>query len=243
MKIIYCVYGEDELEDYKGMWQSGKKDEGRQRLFRFDFLARQTLFSIKSLRLWDKDVLVEIHTNKPEYFKKQHNVNILDMKEVYKEYRYKPYWCYIIKFEAIARANDSFLFLDGDTWFKGFDKKDLNPGYLYCDTEMNYGVIGMHRSHLDMCQKMVDNIKTANFDTVVSRSATGFIVDPFIVNSDADNLFIKNIDGKLKKHQCKKFIFHYWKKPKWKNIIPPDSMLKIIKKTGTKQKRAYYETE
>src|SRR4030042_6097203 len=101
MKYIYNVYGEFNQEDYEkqGMWTKTNTLKKIIRVFPFKLLADQTIFSIRTLRLFDNDTIVQIYTNQPEYeeFKKLKNVEIIDMREKYEEYRKLSFWCYRIR--------------------------------------------------------------------------------------------------------------------------------------------------
>jgi len=161
MKYVFCIFGEEKEETYKEqkMWLHTEGNKSR-RVFPIQEMIDQTVFCVQTLRLFDKNTMVEIYTNKPELecfkqFNQFSNIKIINFKEFYEKRKKDKLWCYRLRFDVYKQLDDDFVSLECDMFFKAPPKFELTDNKYYTITLLNTGIMGLTKKTKD---KIIDEI-------------------------------------------------------------------------------------
>ena len=225
MKYIYCVWGENEAEDYikNNIW-SKTNVSSKIRSYPFKISALQAMFSIRSLRMFDEKTLVEIYTNQPDskFLKSDmRNIKIINAKVIYDKFIKTPYWQYKLKIVILKDQKEDYVAIDTDTYF--FDTPVFNLRYdvCYVNTVDNTGVFGLTAI---TSQKIMPIILEKSMEEWNKYKGT----EKRCMDQEVSLEVLQKFN--IKKIDTTSFIHHYWDM-KDENTLFNDKLLEFIRLT------------
>lgn len=233
--FLYNCYGEFLLQNYniEGMWTFTQKSSNQVRAFPFAILAQQAIFSIRTLKLFDPEAKIEIHTNKPNYehfkglTKNYSNIKIIDREKLYGEYKKIAFWVYRIRYEAIKDPSDDVIMIDADTYFLKKPTFELTDNTCWISMKGNMGILGLTKKN---CKHLIPGIIEQINKEADPTGSEKRAIDEIITLGTMEKNGIKTIE-------TGEWIYHYfdWNAHQFmKNSWPTESLYQELKERAKK---------